>query len=105
MCGACGILGGGPEWIDRVNNPDGIGHRDDLTVVAERQRRIGFVNLLLAGDGSRVMDFGAMTTVRGATGKTEVVESLMHVWSAADRVGSRLVDPLDPALLRRLREG
>jgi hypothetical protein len=103
MCGACGILGGGPEWMDRVNNPDGIGHDDNLTFVAERERRIRFVNLLLQADGSRITNFGSMTIVRGATGRTEVVESLMHVWSAADRVGSRPADPLDPSLLLRLR--
>ena len=31
MCSVCGVLGGGPDWIDRVGNPDGVGHHDDLT--------------------------------------------------------------------------
>ncbi len=105
MCGACGVISGGPDWIDRVNNPDGVGHHDDLTFGAERQRRIHLVNLLLQGDGCKVVDLGTLTMMQGATGRTEVVTSLTHVWSAVDRVGSHPVDPLNPSLLRRLAEG
>jgi hypothetical protein len=102
MCSACGILSSDPEWMDRVDNPNGIGHSVSLTSAADRQRRFQYVNLLLEADGSQASTFGAVTIVRGATGKTEIVQSLMHVWSAADRVGSYPVDILDPTLLNRL---
>jgi hypothetical protein len=102
VCGACGILGGGPDWIDRVDNPDGIGHRPDLTRGAERQRRIGLVNLLLKSGRSQVVDFGSMMVLRGPTGRSEVVNSLMHIWTTVERVGARAVDPLDSDLLRSL---
>jgi hypothetical protein len=102
MCGACGVLGGGPDWIDRAGNPDGIGNAAGVTAGAERQRRIRLVNLVLQGSGSKVIDVGSATVVRGPTGRHEVVRDLMHVWAAADRVGPRPVDPLSPAFLVRL---
>lgn len=105
MCGACGVLGGGPEWVDRVDNPEGVPHRGALTMVAERQRRIGLVNLLLEEKHLRVGDFGRRLVLSGPTGKTEVVDSLKHVWLAADRMTPGGVDPLDPALLERLEIG
>lgn len=105
MCGACGVISGGPDWIDKVNNPDGVGHKDDLTYGAERQRRIRMVNLLLQENGSKVVDLGSITMLQGATGRAEVVSSLSYVWTAVDRVGSRPVDPLDRSLLRRLAGG
>ena len=103
MCGACGVLGGGPEWLDRAGNPDGIGAAGALTRTAERQRRIALANLLLAP--IRLGDLGNRLAVRGATGRTAIVDSLMHVWAAADRMQGRPVDPLDEGLLDRLAGG
>ena len=60
MCGACGVLGGGPEWIDRAGNPDAIAAVEPLTRVAERQRRIAFANLLLGSSRIRLTDLGNM---------------------------------------------
>lgn len=40
MCGACGVLGGGPDWVDRVGNPEGVSHGPNLTRTAERQRSL-----------------------------------------------------------------
>jgi hypothetical protein len=37
-----------------------------------------------------------------ATGKTEIVDNLTHLWTAAERLIGRPCDPLDPALVRRL---
>jgi hypothetical protein len=102
MCGACGVISGGPDWIDRVNNPDGVGHKEDLTYGAERQRRIHLVNLLLLGNGSKVVDLGSITMLQGPTGRGEVVSTLTHVWSAVDRVGSHRIDPLDRSFLNLL---
>ena len=105
MCGACGILSGGPDWIDRVDNPDGVGHKQSLTRAAERQRRIHLVNLMLQADRSQVVDLGNLMVLRGPTGRSEVVSSLMHVWAAVDRVGGRPIDPLDYSLLQSLCGG
>ena len=54
MCGACGILGGGPDWLDRIGTPGGIGATSGETRLGERQRRIGLVNRMLAPTGGRL---------------------------------------------------
>jgi hypothetical protein len=95
MCGACAVLSGGPDWIDRVGNPDGVGHSESLTRGAERQRRVMLVNLLLRPKRMRLFDLGNSLSLGGPTGGVEIVESLSHVWAAADRMSSSLVDPLD----------
>jgi hypothetical protein len=104
MCGACGVLGGGPDWIDRVDNPDGVGHGDGLTRGAERQRRVALVNLLLRARRSQLVDLGTLMMLRGSTGRSEVVDSLKHVWTAVERVDGAPIDPLDPRLLAALAD-
>ncbi len=42
---------------------------------------------------------GASFLLSTATGKTEMVENLSHLWSVAERLSGRPCDPLDPALL------
>ena len=37
-----------------------------------------------------------------ATGKTELVEDLGHLWTAAEKLLGRPCDPLDPDLIVRL---
>ena len=85
MCGACGLLSGGPEWIEQAGgrNP-----------VAERQRRIALVNRLLAGSNVKLAAQGRQYVVRSATGRSLFVPDLTHVWAAADAIGRRRVDPL-----------
>ena len=102
MCGACGAISGGPDWIDRVGNPDGVSHLPDLTRGAERQRRIAIVNLVLRPHRLTLSDFGSGLALRGPTGRTELVESLAHVWSAADKMTASVVDPLDERLLETI---
>ena len=41
MCGACGLLGGGPDWLDRIGTPGSIGATSGETRLAERHHRIG----------------------------------------------------------------
>jgi hypothetical protein len=38
----------------------------------------------------------------GATGRTEIIDHLAHLWSSAEAMIGRPCDPLDPALLDRL---
>jgi hypothetical protein len=95
MCGACAVLNSAPDWVDRVGNPDGIGHSENLTRGAERHRRVGLVNLLLRPTRMKLFDLGSNLSLQGPTGRVEIVEGLAHVWAAADRLSSDLVDPLD----------
>ncbi len=95
MCGACGILSGGREWVDRIGDPVGSGCAGDLTRIAERQRRIGLANMLLRASGIRIIELNGSLMLRGPTGRHEIVDSLMHVWSAADRLTDQRIDVLD----------
>ncbi len=95
MCGACAVLNNAPDWVDRVGNPDGIGHGDGLTRGAERQRRVGFINLLLQPTRMKLFDLGNNLSLQSPTGRVEIVEGLAHIWAAADRLSSHPVDPLD----------
>jgi hypothetical protein len=100
MCGACGILGGGPDWLDRVDNPGGVPPGEGLTRVAERQRRVALVNTLLAPKSLRVRDFGRQMILTGATGRTHMISDLKHVWLLADQLVEGGIDPLDPTTMR-----
>lgn len=102
MCGACGVLGGGPEWLDRVDNADGVPHDAGLTLVAERERRVALVNLLLAPKRLGLRSFGRRMVLASPTGRSEIVDDLRHVWMEADRMSEGGIDPLDPAFVDRL---
>jgi hypothetical protein len=95
MCGACAVLNNAPDWVDRVGNPEGVGHTQSLTRGAERQRRVDLVNLLLQPTQMKLFDLGNNLSLQSPTGRVEIVEGLSHVWAAADRLSSQLVDPLD----------
>ena len=102
MCGACGILGGGPDWAERVGGRETPG-ASGRTRLAERQRRIALVNRLLGAGGVRLNEQGSQLIVRSATGRAKLVTDLAHVWAAADLLGRKEVDPLDEAFLTTLQ--
>jgi hypothetical protein len=102
MCGACAVLNNAPDWADRVGNPEGISHRQNLTRAAERQRRANLVNLLLVSKRMRLFDLGNSFSVQGPTGRVDIVATLAHVWAAADRLSEDLLDPLDLKQLEAL---
>jgi hypothetical protein len=92
MCGACGILQGGFDWIDGHGEADAAPHER----LAERRRRLALVNMLLEGSGVSLGEHGRQLVLRSATGTTRLVGDLAHVWRAADEIGRRPADPLDP---------
>jgi hypothetical protein len=98
MCAACGVLGGGPDWLDRTEN----GGSGNVASGPERQRRIALVNLLLEVPRLRLRPFGPRMVIASATGRAEIVDDLRHVWAQADRMSGCEVDLLDPAFLERL---
>jgi hypothetical protein len=102
MCGACGILSGGREWVDRIDDPAASGRDGGLTRIAERQRRITLANMLLRGSGIRIIEINGSLMLRGPTGRHEIVDSLMHVWRAADRLTDRRIDVLDMNFMRSI---
>jgi hypothetical protein len=102
MCGACGVLGGGRDWVDRGGDGQGIDYRGGLTRIAERQRRIALANLLLQSVNLTLLESNGALVLRGPTGRHEMVNSLSHVWTAADKLVGERLDILDGNLLAAL---
>lgn len=101
MCVLCGVLGGSDHWTDAVARPCVFTRvADPLERRRERARRVSLANRVLSFHGMQLSDWqGATFTLSTATGKTEVVENLSHLWSVAERLSGHPFDPLDPALL------
>jgi len=104
MCALCGVLGGSDHWTDAAPRP-GVFTRaaDPLERFRERARRVTVANRILAQYGMVLSDWrGTAFVLATATGKSEMVDNLAHLWSAAERLSGRECDPLDPTLLARL---
>jgi hypothetical protein len=90
MCSLCAVLGPA-HWAE-----EGSGRR-------ERILRVRLINRLLLNAGLRLDDWnGSIYLLRDRKGRSEVVSDLGGMWSAAERLAGRPLDPLDPALLRSL---
>ncbi|MFC4171149.1 hypothetical protein ACFOYU_03605 [Microvirga sp. GCM10011540] len=104
MCALCGVLGGSDHWTDAIARP-GVFSRNPEAADRrrERSRRVQCANKLLTFYGLRLRDWqGSAFLLTSATGKTEIVDHLAHLWIKAERLTGRKCDPLDPALIARL---
>ena len=104
MCGLCGILGGHDHWTDAIAR-DGVYTRNHSPRARrlERAQRIRTANLVLRHFGLKLDDWLASSYIlRTATGKSEVFESLIHLWPTAEKLIGRPCDPLDDAFIDRL---
>ena len=66
-----------------------------MTRIAQRQRRIALANMLLRSSGIHLIEVNGSLMLRGPTGRHEIVDTLGHVWSAADRLTDQRIDVLD----------
>ena len=101
MCALCGVLGGAEHWTDAASRP-GVFTRnsDSLERRRERARRVSVANRILTHYGMQLADWqGSAFMLSTLTGKTEMVENLAHLWTAAEKLSGRRCDPLDPALI------
>jgi hypothetical protein len=104
MCALCGVLGGAGHWTDAVQRP-GVFTRnvDGVQRRRERAHRIACASDILRFYGLTLSDWQASSYVLStATGKTEIVDSLAHLWPTAEKLLGRPCDPLDPDLIVRL---
>lgn len=104
MCALCGVLGGSEHWADAHARP---GVFTLNTGPAERRRermkRVALANRMLAGFGLALSDWqGSAFLLSTRTGKTEIVDSLAHLWATAETLLGRACDPLDPGFLGRI---
>jgi hypothetical protein len=105
MCGLCGILGGRGHWTETATNPEVFAARETTpTSRRERQARTALVNRVLKHYGLSLKDWsGASYVLKGATGKTAIVENLSQMWAEAETLTGQDLDPLDDDLVRSLR--
>ncbi|ROL83448.1 hypothetical protein BLX41_00545 [Pseudomonas protegens] len=97
MCGLCGLLGEDVHWSDPLG--------DELPRRRERLRRIAAINRVLAPLRLKVEDFqGSAYLLLGATGRQELASGLEQLWSLAESMLGRPLDPLDPVLLKHLEQ-
>jgi len=107
MCALCGVLGGPDHWTDAAARP-GIFTRntDAASRRRERTRRVAAANRVLQHYRMTLSDWqGSAFMLSTATGKTELVENLAHLWAAAERLLGRKCDPLDEELIAGLEAG
>lgn len=107
MCALCGVLGGEGHWTDAAARP-GVFTRnvDSIQRRRERLHRVACAQRVLGHFGLTLSDWqGTSYVLSTATGKTEMVDNLAHLWSTAEKLVGRPCDPLDLALIRRLEAG
>lgn len=104
MCALCGVLGGAEHWTDAVARPGVFTRNTDAA--SRRQERAGQVaaaNRVLKHYRVSLTDWqGTAFVISGATGKTEIVDNLGHLWTAVERLTARPCDPLDAELITAL---
>lgn len=96
MCAFCGLFGNNnPSWLEV--------RPDNAPMRAARLSRIRRANELLSIFRLTLTDQqGAYYILSGATGKTEVINSLSETWVAAERILGKRLDPLSENLLGQL---
>ena len=101
MCALCGVLGCAEHWTAAVARP-GVFARstDPASRRREGMNQVTAANRVLKHYGATVADWqGSAFVLSTATGKTEIVDNLVHLWIAAERLLGQPCDPLDAALI------
>ncbi|SDR61573.1 hypothetical protein SAMN05519103_07519 [Rhizobiales bacterium GAS113] len=104
MCALCGVLGGAEHWTDAVAR-QGVFTRNTGSPERrrERLRRVALANRILSQYGLALADWqGTSYLLSTATGKTELIDNLAHLWATAERLTGRACDPLAEALVAKL---
>lgn len=112
MCLLCSQLWIDDHWSDAPIHASETG---DLVVLESHARQRGarmrdraararLFNLVLQSRGLSLQDWeGSSYILRDAKGRSAVVSNLAQVWAAVEMLTGATLDPLDPALLERLR--
>jgi hypothetical protein len=97
VCVLCYGLTGEEHWTDAR-----VGAEAPASVRARREALLGHV-MGAAGLDYRGDPTGVTALMSDRKGGTQVTRSLAEVWVAGEQLAKRPLDPLDPALLARLR--
>jgi hypothetical protein len=101
MCALCGVLGGTEHWTDAVARPGVFTRNTDApSRRRERMNRVAAANRILSYYRMNLADWqGSAFVLSTATGKTEIVDNMAHLWMAAERLLGQPCDPLDEELI------
>ncbi len=103
MCSLCAVLGGSRHWTDAAGQEPFSLDGGRVTLRAEREKRVGLLNRVLAIHGITLRDWGGTSFVlEDGAGRRENVYNLAGIWEAVHGLLGTAADPLDPALLDRL---
>jgi hypothetical protein len=91
MCANCGFPAAPGHWTEA-----GAASASDR--LRARFRRAQVLQTILSGYGLTAHDDGAIPgiTVATKTGNHVMVPDLTEFWAAAERIGGKVIDPLDP---------
>jgi hypothetical protein len=101
MCALCGVLGDAEHWTAAAPRP-GVFTRniDPASRRRERMKQAAAANRVLKHYGMTLADWqGSAFVLPAATGKTEIIDNLVHLWIAAEGLLGRPCDPLDAGLI------
>ena len=101
MCALCGVLGGAEHWTAAFPR-SGVFTRDTSAASRRRERirQVAAANRVLRHYRVNLADWqGAAFVVSTATGKTEIVDNLGHLWTTVERLTGKPCDPLDAELI------
>lgn len=101
MCGLCALLAG--RGAATPNESLYAVEGDRIARHRHRRERIGRINQILAHYRLVLDDRGPQSLVlRNPTGRAVILADFSAVWSAADQLAGRPVDPFDSELLAHL---
>ncbi len=106
MCVLCGQMFTEIHWSERLLDPEMVSQGAGETIRRQsRHARFRLLRKVLAHYRLDVRDdWSAMNyVVDNRKGTQQVVGSVAEVWPAAAKMAGRTLDPLDVALLQRLR--
>jgi hypothetical protein len=94
MCSACGFPAAPGHWTEA-----GLANASDR--LRARFRRAQVLQAILPAYGLTAHDGGQGTGIQLSTlsGNHVIVRDLAEVWTAAERLAGRKIDPLDPRFL------
>jgi len=103
MCSLCAALGGSRYWTDAAGHDEFRHNGGKVTLRVEREKRVNFLNHILAISGLSISDWGGNSYVlEDGNGRRENVYNLAGIWDAVDEMVTTPCDPLDADFLEKM---
>jgi hypothetical protein len=104
MCGLCAILAGSAA---SAATPGALLFQEDGNRIARdraRRNQLQIANQVLRYHRLRLEAVaGGALVLKGPTGRAHLLRGFAELWSVAERLSGRKVDPMDPGLLEFLK--